>query len=814
MALNLNAFKKLKPFFFGLSNGSFKGTSGRDSVFISVDGGIFVSKKECLNLVRPYLELEGNDDSIINQLSSNPKKINEALGKLIGELSKEQLAELYAAVEGKPLVANSSGQVSSQQAGGQGEPAQTLADSPARPSGGFGLPSSPPPPSRGGRIVYRNIPRAPETSESEIVKADRYGNVKKPVAPSETIAVAGSSGQVIEERPINPSAGNLQNPKTEAPKIQVADRFGNVAAEQPKLVLATGDGSIINPTAAPKSIAITDRGGNIVREHAIPTRSRFSMRGFKIPSSFKNLMSRVGVFFQRNIGKYATVGRVAAGVSGIIGGITGGALTGGSAMGVFGGAGLGAVTPSWIRSGGGKFLSNIGNRGINAFGSVSNQIARGKSNLAVSSGAKKKLALLLLGLLLLFILIGGIGGTSGGPAAGPTSPTAGTTPTTGGSCPDTSTNTNDATCQYLNPAIDIFNTSISQSSIDSYISKYGPVFTNAGKGDLAEFTKRVNYIVSSSQSSGLNPAIFLGYWKTESNFSTMGTRDLGCIGDNFYEEVDCALGINTFADPVKNPIANCARSKDANSPACIALKSVRTTFDKSNQVKYPIASFDDFAESYGPYSHLNDQGLHTNCTHTYNELIDVAKELNACTSSVAPPPITSTLSNILDWAQTINKNLDPSSTDRLLAAVTNGSYSTGTYPSGGYACTYFVVDSYNLAGIPGLSKTADGRVVDMENFWKSIPGYVYLDYQKDHLILKDVQPGFAMFQEQVPGVYTGNEHVSVVQQNTVDSHGNGKIVTLDSNASTFRGWTYTVTDWTIDSSFTRLHETITGFGGH
>ncbi len=753
MDLKIEDLKKLKAYFLALKENNYHPKL--------IPNSREIDKPRCFELLHSFPGLQGKNDSQILEDLSDPKKVKSILGQLPSISQRNELTEV---LEEKTATENAGGQVSSQQAGGQGESAQTLADSPARPSGGFGLPSSPPPPSRGGRIVYRNIPRAPETSESEIVKADRYGNV---------------------------------------------------AGEQPKLVLARGDGSIINPTAAPKSIAITDRGGNIVREHAIPTRSRFSMRGFKIPSSFKNLMSRVGVFFQRNIGKYATVGRVAAGVSGIIGGITGGALTGGSAMGVFGGAGLGAVAPSWIRSGGGgKFLSNIGNRGINAFGSVSNQIARGKSNLAVSSGAKKKLALLLLGLLLLFILIGGIGGTSSSPAAGPTSPTAGTTPTTGGSCPDTSTNTNDATCQYLNPAIDIFNTSISQSSIDSYISKYGPVFTNAGKGDLAEFTKRVNYIVSSSQSSGLNPAIFLGYWKTESNFSTMGTRDLGCIGDNFYEEVDCALGINTFADPVKNPIANCARSKDANSPACIALKSVRTTFDKSNQVKYPIASFDDFAESYGPYSHLNDQGLHTNCTHTYNELIDVAKELNACTSSVAPPPITSTLSNILDWAQTINKNLDPSSTDRLLAAVTNGSYSTGTYPSGGYACTYFVVDSYNLAGIPGLSKTADGRVVDMENFWKSIPGYVYLDYQKDHLILKDVQPGFAMFQEQVPGVYTGNEHVSVVQQNTVDSHGNGKIVTLDSNASTFRGWTYTVTDWTIDSSFTRLHETITGFGGH
>lgn len=287
-----------------------------------------------------------------------------------------------------------------------------------------------------------------------------------------------------------------------------------------------------------------------------------------------------------------------------------------------------------------NFLGKAGNEAINAFARLSNQASRIGSSTRGLSGPSGKLggriALAVFLAMFLFVLISSLGVA----IPGTTTPTGeaspiGTNPT-GAGCPDTSGNKNDATCHYLNPSVDIFHTSISQSSIDSYVSKYSSVFTNSGKGDVAEFTKRVNYIVTNSQQAGLNPAIFLGYWKTESNFSTVGSRDLGCAGDNFYEQVDCALGINTFSDPAKNPIANCARSKDANSIACISLKSIRTTFDKSNPVKYPIATFDDFAESYGPYSHLNDQGLHTNCTHTYNELIDVTKELNVCV--ISPPP--------------------------------------------------------------------------------------------------------------------------------------------------------------------------------
>lgn len=188
-------------------------------------------------------------------------------------------------------------------------------------------------------------------------------------------------------------------------------------------------------------------------------------------------------------------------------------------------------------------------------------------------------------------------------------------------------------CKYLNPNIDLFNTDISASAIQAYIEKYYTDFN----GTKSEFSRRVNYIVDSAKQGGLNPALFLGYWKSESKFSSIGSRHMGCAGDTFEEEVNCALGIREFNNPAKNPVANCARSKSADSIACLALKSIRTQngYDTAHPVKYPISTIDDFAESYGPYAHLTG-GQPTNCMHTYNTLLGVAAELNVCTAPSSP----------------------------------------------------------------------------------------------------------------------------------------------------------------------------------
>lgn len=337
-------------------------------------------------------------------------------------------------------------------------------------------------------------------------------------------------------------------------------------------------------------------------------RSSFSS-GFK---KVQNFAARSNPFLKTNLS------RIANGLRGMAGGL-GRGITGGI------GGGLGAATPSLGRMGHG--LAN-GLQRISAPGGIGGSgIGKGLSK------SSNKLALGFIGMLLLIVLIGGLlGGISGTTPPG-SSPAP--VPITGTGCPDTSNNKNGFSCHYLNPSINIFDTNISQAVIDKYIQSYSSTFINAGKGDLEEFKRRVNYIIEKSKQGKLNPAIFLGYWKTESLFSTIGTRDLGCAGNDFYEEVQCTLAIEAFSDPAKNPIANCARSDSADSVACKSLKSIRSQYDKTHPINYPIRTFDDFAEAYGPYDDLTG-GQPTNCINTYNKLIETAKELNACQAVPTP----------------------------------------------------------------------------------------------------------------------------------------------------------------------------------
>lgn len=366
------------------------------------------------------------------------------------------------------------------------------------------------------------------------------------------------------------------------------------------------------------------------------------LKNIRVPESVKNVLSKplldgfslLKIQARRNLPTL---------IGGGIGGVTGWGITstaGGAEAGLIGGGVLG----KFVQQGGGKLLMGTGAR--LALGAVAGPVgwvatAASFAPAPIKKGVKKVIIFAIVApLALIFLNIGDfqknftllpppelaesapleqpLGGITGG----------------GGSCPDTSNNINGFSCQYLNPAINLAYTPLLQSSVDAYINKYSPTFIQAGKGDLTEFKKRVEYILQKSQQGKMNPAIFLGYWKTESLFSTLGSRDMGCAGADFYEQVRCALAIDDYNNPNKNPIANCVRG---NNIACNALKSIRTDLDKTHPIHYPITTFDDFAEAYGPYNHLTE-GQPTNCTHTYNQLIEVAKELGACQASSITPP--------------------------------------------------------------------------------------------------------------------------------------------------------------------------------
>ncbi len=218
-------------------------------------------------------------------------------------------------------------------------------------------------------------------------------------------------------------------------------------------------------------------------------------------------------------------------------------------------------------------------------------------------------------------------------------------PPGGGSCPsaaDIAANrsTTPENCRYLNPSINIFG-DLTKQQLDTYIQ----VYQKESGMSLKEFTDKVNIITVKSRQVGLNPIIFLGYWKSESLFGD----GFGCKNTplKFEDQLNCAVGLS----PGGSRAIQCAAP---NSPyrqqGCTDIKSIimahSDIYDKSlfnfnyNTASYdpakepnPITTFDAIAEGHGPRSPnlSKEEGIvNNNCVHTYNILLEVANSIGAC----------------------------------------------------------------------------------------------------------------------------------------------------------------------------------------
>jgi len=462
------------------------------------------------------------------------------------------------------------------------------------------------------------------------------------------------SPSIPSEKPPSPYTPNIHL-RGEESAVQTAKHLGGEKEEQ---FLAQPMQTSPQPVNLPSKPSLPT---SILKSSVVP-KARF--QGFQLKSIFKPLSSirlptNISVGIKKFISRNLTPLRIASFFTGGLGAIVGFGATN-TAFGAAGGALVGGSIPTLVKQKGfGELVlggvTRAGNSGASFIsgvsgGSFGGRSVAGRSFIRGAGGVGKKWALLsLLGFVFLSAFLVGFAPAPETPG-GPISTDSGKL--TGASCPDQATidaNKKDPnSCKYLGVAVNLFDTNFPQSAIDSYINKYGSIFVNAGKGDLGQFRTRVIYIVEKSKEVGINPVLGLGYWKTESNFSTIGNRDLGCSTDaiNFYEQVDCKLGINDFSNPVKNPITNCARSKDAESVACRTLKGIRRNLDLTNPIKYPIGTFDDFAEAYGsrdPNLDCTPEGckVNNNCVSTYNKLVEIAIELNVCKVATPTPTISS-----------------------------------------------------------------------------------------------------------------------------------------------------------------------------
>lgn len=641
------------------------------------------------------------------------------------------------------------------------------------------------------------LDEADKKGESEYLLSEQYygtlSDEARAAQGAEPVAVAQ---QAMGENAATMAGGGLSFPQTSY-GASSWQKFQKQAAVSGKAG-GTGEG-----------VAATNKAARIEAEKTAKTPAlnkfvRFQ-REYIGPATAKAARiaeSKIGIFLKQNL----TAGRLAAGIGAGIGGFAGAGLTGGSGVGIFGGAIGGAVFPSWVKSGGaGRFFNRVGGGVIDFTTRLSNQAGWRFRSAAGKKVAGRKVLLLLVPLVVAFAIFAAVTGllNPGGIPTGTGG--AGSSGFIGGSgCPDTSANRTEGSCRYLNPSIDIFDTNISQQSIDTYIQNYknrfiGKTLTDGSTGTEEEFKRRVGLIVSKAQSAGLNPALILAFWKSENAFSTIGRagNDFGCRAYNpeittFEEDLLCAVGLRSEGKTYTPSVTvSCATSKDASSKACQSLKQGRVELDKTHPIKYPISTFDDFMESYGPYDHLN-KGLHTNCTHTYNLVLDVAKEVGACKL-----PAGGNTDSVLHWARIINEDLIKEARenrrniwDRMTADITNNGY-TATKRSGAseankYWCTYLVIDSYNLAGIKGLKISEHGGVFRMLQDWKKMPGYLFIPYtgttEQKIDALKKIKPGYALLRVINESGLSDNDHASILDAEVkLDSNNDGAITTIDSN---------------------------------
>lgn len=495
-------------------------------------------------------------------------------------------------------------------------------------------------------------------------------------------------------------------PQTPKPEIVIANKSG-VVVEPPskEAQLVTANKSGVVAETPPSKIYIANKSGTVIGERPIaPRRFNFSSIKSSFPSFFKgskNFGSRAGVFFQRNAGKYFTVGRIATAASAGIGAFTGAALTNGHPMGIFGGGIGGAVLPSWLKSKEGtRFFARLGNGVINAGARFSNLASRGGTKLSVPSGSKK-LAGGLIGFLIFFVIIGGaIGALTGG-----TNPTGGTTSPGG-----TATLTDISSCKFTRAGSSApIKSKTLQNWIAEIASKEGiPVAI------MASVTMHENpRFVSDADDN--HDAIKNNYYYIVSRLNDGLNKDTNAIG---------LFQISTGQTPTNRGIVDhCDTLLDTGILSRAAAKLGKKVQDKSY---YCVADFEERIKRLCQTNRVERNKAYYQPDQTYDSTY-----INLCNLQ----------DNIAVGAEFLKSTLGNGSWDNpenLKNAIT-GFYGGCSYPGGDY-CTEVATDYQNCKPTTTTPATA-GQLpvapnIDTSNLRQSIIdkfGITMNGYDNDHL---------------------------------------------------------------------------------
>lgn len=357
------------------------------------------------------------------------KKVLDALDRKLDTQLEKYFDPTKAPAEYQQLIDEAQSESRQAEVSGQtsgGEAAATM--------GMPGLPSAPSVRStpRITRII-QNVPQTPEPPKPEIVVANSSGIVREAGDPSKLVAT-NSSGVIKEAGDPSKLVKTTRSGEiVEAgqPSKLVKTSGGRVVEPgQPSKLVTTGSSGAIKEKPPSKIYIPQNRSGVPAGERPItpsPASGRFNFRNFKLPGTFVNAMknfgSAAGRFFQRNVGKFFTVGRIGTAVSAGIGAVAG---AGFGPIGSLAGAAGGGIGSFWIKSGdGARFLGKAANKGLNAFEKLSKPGLKGAPGSFASSGSKKLVWGLFLGLFFFVFFSGLIGGITNTTPSGQAAPAPG-----------------------------------------------------------------------------------------------------------------------------------------------------------------------------------------------------------------------------------------------------------------------------------------------------------------------------------------------------------------------------------------------------
>lgn len=504
---------------------------------------------------------------------------------------------------------------------------------------------------------------------------------------------------------------------------------------------------------------------------------------FPVKNTLRNLGSKAGVFFQRNIGKHLTAGRIATGVSATIGAVAG---AGFGPLGALSGAGLGTLAPSWVKSGQAtRFLGKAGNGAVNAWVSASNQISGGAARLTVSSGSKK-LALGLVGGLFLFTLAGGIIGNLGG-----STPTGQATPISAG----------------VFGASDISNCK----------------FTRAGNPQIIKSSILQGWISAAANTAGIPPQVLASVAMHESqDFTANADDNHDAIKANQYcnkgNQICIASNNKDVLHPKEGEDSPCTSAEVGNRARTAQAVGLMQNLD----IHSPGKDLCSITESLNIAAvKLKTDGLTTQPTqdqvntainnyynscayNSYNYCNEVWQDLQSCqpNTNLATQPMPPGLTGITSVAAQITELLyqtNPSSSSLEDRLFHNKSDEPGTY----YWCTLIVIDAYNKAGFTGLTRDAHAGVLTMKSFFANTSGYQLLSSDTP---VEQLRPGDVIFFE------GSGQHTSLVKSVEVSQEGNGVIRTYESNNVVLEDRVFVQNHKATEAQTTKDKMSITGFG--